>query len=65
MITWRADNPEAPPPMMQISTVSPLAVSKECVRPSSGVVCMRKARSGRPRVFVDRWRSQVATSRAS
>ena len=55
MITWRADNPAAPPPMMQMSMVSPLAASNERLRPSSGVVCMEKE-PGRPGMFVDGWR---------
>ena len=54
MITWRADKPAAPPPMIQISMVSPLTVppSGESVRPLSLVACMRRARSGRPKMFV-------------
>jgi hypothetical protein len=37
MITWRADNPETPPPMMQIFMASPLIVpsSRNCVWPLS------------------------------
>ena len=40
MITWRADNPETPPPMMQMSMGSLLAVpsSGAHVWPLSGVV---------------------------
>ena len=50
MITWSADNPAAPPPIMQISVVRPLThpSSRECVWSLSGAVCMRRAQSGRP-----------------
>jgi len=41
MMTWRADNPETPPPMMQIF-MSPLIVpsSGDFVRPPSVVACV-------------------------
>ena len=54
MITWRADSPAAPPPMMQMSIVPSLTVppSEEFGRLLSRVVCMKRARSSRPRMFV-------------
>ena len=45
MITWRADNPAAPPPMMQMSMVSPLSTpsSGGLVSLLSGIVFMRRS----------------------
>ena len=44
MTTWRADNPAGPPPMMQISMLSPLSFpSGGFAVPLSGVACMKKA----------------------
>jgi len=57
MITWRAVNPAAPPPMMQISTMSPPTAPQSepevFVWLLSSRVCMGRAQPGRPRTFVD------------
>ena len=62
MITWRADNPAAPPPMMQISMLPPLTdPSGGFVMPLSWAAYMR-----RPTKDVRQsWRSQEITRRAS
>jgi len=38
MITWRADSPDTPPPMIQISMVPPLAVLSPALMWSLSVV---------------------------
>ena len=62
MMAWRADNPVAPPPMMQISMLSSLTVpsSRELAWQSSGVMCMGRAQLDR-----QSWRPQEMASRAS
>ena len=49
MTAWRADNPVAPPPMIQISMLSSLTVAslRELAWQSPGVMRMGRAQSGR------------------
>ena len=58
MITWRADNPETPPPMMQMRMVSKLAIpsSEDSVWLPSRAACIWGGSRSTDRV---RWQAAV------